>query len=44
MKCNDDGETVAAFDLLVPEIGELAGGSQVRMNTPSVGFVRLFVF
>ncbi|MGZ9796889.1 asparagine--tRNA ligase [Mycoplasma sp. 4013] len=25
---NDDGKTVAAFDLLVPEIGELIGGSQ----------------
>jgi asparaginyl-tRNA synthetase len=25
---NDDGKTVAAMDLLVPEIGELVGGSQ----------------
>ncbi|MDR1243219.1 MAG: asparagine--tRNA ligase [Deltaproteobacteria bacterium] len=28
MRANDDGETVAAMDLLVPRIGELAGGSQ----------------
>ncbi|PIE70832.1 MAG: asparagine--tRNA ligase [Deltaproteobacteria bacterium] len=28
MRCNDDGETVAAMDLLVPRIGELVGGSQ----------------
>ena len=28
MHLNDDGETVAAFDLLVPGIGELIGGSQ----------------
>ena len=28
MKQNDDNETVAACDLLVPGIGELAGGSQ----------------
>ncbi|NLI89078.1 MAG: asparagine--tRNA ligase [Epulopiscium sp.] len=28
MKLNDDGETVAAMDLLVPGIGELIGGSQ----------------
>lgn len=27
MRLNDDGQTVACFDLLVPEIGELAGGS-----------------
>lgn len=27
MRANDDGETVACFDLLVPHIGELAGGS-----------------
>ncbi|VEU79814.1 lysyl-tRNA synthetase [Metamycoplasma cloacale] len=28
MHQNDDGKTVAAFDLLVPGIGELIGGSQ----------------
>ena len=28
MRCNDDGKTVAAMDLLVPGVGELIGGSQ----------------
>jgi asparaginyl-tRNA synthetase len=28
MKLNDDGQTVAAMDILVPKIGELIGGSQ----------------
>ena len=28
MRRNDDGRTVAAFDMLVPGIGELTGGSQ----------------
>lgn len=28
MRVNDDGKTVAAMDLLVPQIGELIGGSQ----------------
>jgi len=28
MRCNDDGKTVAAMDLLVPAVGELIGGSQ----------------
>ena len=28
MRLNDDGKTVAAMDLLVPEIGEIVGGSQ----------------
>ena len=28
MRCNDDGKTVAAMDVLVPKIGELIGGSQ----------------
>ncbi len=28
MKLNDDGKTVAAVDLIVPEAGELMGGSQ----------------
>ncbi|KAL4067067.1 hypothetical protein V8B97DRAFT_1874355 [Scleroderma yunnanense] len=27
MRMNDDGNTVACFDLLVPHVGELAGGS-----------------
>ncbi len=32
MKQNSDGKTVAAVDLLVPEIGELVGGSQREEN------------
>lgn len=28
MRANDDGKTVAAMDVLVPRIGEIAGGSQ----------------
>lgn len=28
MRLNDDGQTVAAMDILVPKIGELIGGSQ----------------
>lgn len=28
MRANDDGQTVAAMDILVPRIGELVGGSQ----------------
>lgn len=28
MRCNDDGKTVAAMDILVPGIGEIIGGSQ----------------
>ncbi|WP_045220022.1 asparagine--tRNA ligase [Desulfonatronum thioautotrophicum] len=28
MRLNDDGETVAAMDVLVPRVGELVGGSQ----------------
>lgn len=28
MKCNDDGKTVRAMDVLVPGIGELIGGSE----------------
>jgi asparaginyl-tRNA synthetase len=28
MRRNDDGKTVAAMDLLVPQVGELIGGSQ----------------
>ncbi len=32
MKRNDDGKTVRAMDLLVPEIGEIIGGSQREDN------------
>ena len=28
MRLNDDSETVAAMDILVPKIGEIIGGSQ----------------
>jgi asparaginyl-tRNA synthetase len=28
MRCNEDGKTVAAMDVLVPKVGELIGGSQ----------------
>lgn len=35
MRLNDDGETVAAVDLLVPQAGELMGGSQ-REERPSI--------
>jgi asparaginyl-tRNA synthetase len=28
MRCNDDGKTVAAMDVLVPQVGEIVGGSQ----------------
>jgi len=28
MRLNDDGRTVAAMDLLMPQVGELIGGSQ----------------
>ncbi|MCR9295958.1 MAG: asparagine--tRNA ligase [bacterium] len=28
MRCNDDGRTVAAMDVLVPHVGEIVGGSQ----------------
>jgi len=28
MRANDDGKTVAAMDLLVPQVGEIIGGSQ----------------
>ena len=28
MKLNEDGQTVAAMDILVPKIGEIIGGSQ----------------
>lgn len=32
MYLNDDGKTVAAFDLLVPGVGELIGGSQREVD------------
>ncbi|WP_459554882.1 asparagine--tRNA ligase [Lacunimicrobium album] len=32
MKCNDDGKTVRAMDILVPRIGEIIGGSQREEN------------
>ena len=32
MRDNDDKETVAAMDLLVPGIGELIGGSQREVS------------
>lgn len=35
MRLNDDGRTVAAMDLLVPRVGELAGGS-AREERPDV--------
>jgi asparaginyl-tRNA synthetase len=28
MRCNDDGKTVRAMDILVPNVGEIIGGSQ----------------
>jgi asparaginyl-tRNA synthetase len=28
MRCNDDGKTVRAMDVLVPRAGEIIGGSQ----------------
>ena len=28
MRCNDDGETVRAMDVLLPRVGEIIGGSQ----------------
>lgn len=28
MRCNDDGKTVTAMDVLVPQVGEIVGGSQ----------------
>src|ERR1044072_2752278 len=32
MKNNDDGKTVAGFDLIFPEVGELAGGRMREDN------------
>jgi len=34
MRQNDDGKTVACFDLLVPHVGELVGGS-LREERPT---------
>jgi len=28
MRCNEDGRTVAAMDVLLPKVGEIIGGSQ----------------
>jgi asparaginyl-tRNA synthetase len=45
MRCNDDGRTVAAMDLLIPQVGELIGGSareerleQLRGRINELGF------
>lgn len=43
MRCNEDGETVACMDLLVPHAGELAGGS-AREERPEVLKARLQEF
>jgi asparaginyl-tRNA synthetase len=32
MKVNDDGKTVRAMDVLVPQLGEIIGGSQREDN------------
>ncbi|MCA9127430.1 MAG: asparagine--tRNA ligase [Planctomycetales bacterium] len=34
MRCNDDGRTVAAMDVLVPHVGEIVGGSQREERLP----------
>ena len=34
MRCNDDGKTVAAMDVLAPGIGEIIGGSQREERLP----------
>lgn len=34
MRDNEDGKTVAAFDIIVPKIGELVGGSQREERYP----------
>ena len=43
MRMNDDNETVAAMDLLVPRIGELVGGSQreERLDTLTKRIIEL---
>jgi len=41
MKLNDDNETVAAMDILVPKIGELIGGSQRYWQYLSVVVLRV---
>lgn len=40
MKLNDDNETVAAMDVLVPRIGEIIGGSQ-REENPEILLKRM---
>jgi len=35
MRCNDDGKTVRAMDVLVPQVGEIIGGSQ-REERPDI--------
>jgi len=40
MRANDDGETVAAMDVLVPGVGEIIGGSQ-REERPDVLAARM---
>ncbi|MDR3357613.1 MAG: asparagine--tRNA ligase [Desulfovibrio sp.] len=37
MRVNDDNETVAAMDILVPRVGELAGGSQREERLERLG-------
>jgi len=36
MRLNDDGRTVAAMDLLVPQVGEIMGGSQREEREPEL--------
>lgn len=36
MRLNEDGKTVAAMDVLVPEIGEIIGGSQREERLPNL--------
>ena len=46
MRLNDDNETVAAMDVLVPKIGEIIGGSQreERLDVlDGLGFERLLM-
>ncbi|MFO0428428.1 MAG: asparagine--tRNA ligase [Planctomyces sp.] len=40
MRCNDDGRTVRAMDVLVPGVGEIIGGSQ-REERPDVLISRI---
>jgi len=43
MRENDDGKTVASFDLLFPGIGELVGGS-LREERLEVLILYLFIY